>query len=109
LIVYDGSEYTEDAVIEIALEAGVEDVTKTDGEIEVITEPDDFEAVLEALESGELQHLSAEVTMLADAQVQVPEDKLAQALRLIDALEDHDDVQNVSTNLDIPEGFTLDE
>ena len=109
LIVYDGSEYTEDAVIEIALEAGVEDVTKTDGEIEVITEPDDFEAVLEALERGELQHLSAEVTMLADAQVQVPEDKLAQALRLIDALEDHDDVQNVSTNLDIPEGFTLDE
>ena len=47
--------------------------------------------------------------MIADAQVQIPEDKLAQALRLIDALEDHDDVQSVSTNLDIPEGFTLDE
>ena len=47
--------------------------------------------------------------MIADAYVAVPEDKLAQAIRLIDALEDHEDVQNVSTNLDIPEDFTLDE
>jgi transcriptional/translational regulatory protein YebC/TACO1 len=107
--VYDGTEYTEDAVIEVALEAGAEDVAKTDHEIEVITEPDDFEGVLEALENGEFKHLSAEVTMIADAQVAIPEDKLAQAFRLIDALEDHDDVQNVSTNLDIPEDFTLDE
>lgn len=109
LIVYDASEYTEDAVIEVALEAGAEDIAKTDHEIEVISEPDDFEAVLEALENREFKHLSAEVTMIADVQVSVPEDKLAQAFRLIDALEDHDDVQNVSTNLDIPEDFTLDE
>jgi len=109
LIVYDGEQFGEDAILEVALDAGAEDVAKTDGEIEVITEPDDFESVLEAMEKGEFTHLSAEVTMLADAQVSVAEDKLSQALRLIDALEDHDDVQNVSTNLDIPEGFTLDE
>ena len=109
LIVYDGSEYTEDAVIEVALEAGAEDVAKTNDEIEVITDADDFEAVLEALENREFKHLSAEVTMIADPYVAVPEDKLAQAIRLIDALEDHEDVQNVSTNLDIPEDFTLDE
>ncbi|MBN2551334.1 MAG: YebC/PmpR family DNA-binding transcriptional regulator [Spirochaetales bacterium] len=109
LIVFDASRYTEDAILEVALEAGAEDVARTDGEIEVITEPDDFESVLEALERGKFEHSSAEVTMLADAQVSVPEDKLGQTLRLIDALEDHDDVQNVSTNLDIPEGFTLDE
>jgi YebC/PmpR family DNA-binding regulatory protein len=109
LIVYDGAEYTEDGILEAALEAGAEDVAKTDGEIEVITEPDDFESVLEAMEQREFKHLSAEVTMIADAQVSVPEDKLGQVLRLIETLEDHDDVQNVSTNLDIPEGFTMDE
>jgi transcriptional/translational regulatory protein YebC/TACO1 len=75
----------------------------------VITESDDFESVLETLEKAELKHLSAEITMIADAQVAVPQDKIAQALRLIENLEDHDDVQSVSTNLDIPEGFTLDE
>jgi transcriptional/translational regulatory protein YebC/TACO1 len=109
LIVYDASEYSEDAILEVALEGGAEDVATTDGEIEVLTEPDDFESVLDLLERGEFKHLSAEVTMIADAQVEVPEDKLGQALRLIDALEDHDDVQNVSTNLDIPEDYSLDE
>ncbi len=109
LVVYDASEHAEDAVLEVALEAGAEDVAKTDGEIEVITEPDDFEAVLEILEKAELKHLSAEITMIADAQVAVSQEKISQALRLIENLEDHDDVQSVSTNLDIPEGFTLDE
>ena len=109
LIVYDASEYTEDAILEVALEAGAEDVAKTDGEVEVITEPDDFESVLESLEQGEFKHMSAEITMIADAQVAVPEEKIGQALRLIDMLEDHDDVQQVSTNLDIPEGYSLDE
>ncbi len=109
LIVYDAAEYSEDKVLEVALEAGAEDVAKTDGEIEVITESDDFESVLEALERAGLKHLSAEVSMIADAQVSLPEDKIHQALKLIDALEDHDDVQSVSTNLDIPEGFSLDE
>jgi len=106
---YDAAEYSEDKVLEVALEAGAEDVAKTDGEIEVITESDDFESVLEALERAGLKHLSAEVSMIADAQVSLPEDKIHQALKLIDALEDHDDVQSVSTNLDIPEGFSLDE
>ncbi len=109
LIVYDASEYSEDKVLEVALEAGAEDVAKTDGEIEVITGPDDFESVLEALEGAGLNHLSAEVAMIADAQVSLPEEKIKQALKLIEALEDHDDVQSVSTNLDIPEGFSLDE
>jgi YebC/PmpR family DNA-binding regulatory protein len=109
LIVYDAEKYSEDAILEVALEAGAEDVAKANGEIEVITGPDDFETVLEALQQGKFEHLSAEVTMIADALVSVAEDKLAQALRLIDTLEDHDDVQNVATNLDVPEGFALDE
>jgi YebC/PmpR family DNA-binding regulatory protein len=109
LIVYDASEYSEDAILEAGLEAGAEDVSQADGEIEVITGAEDFESVLDALEARKFKHLSAEVAMIADAQVTVSEEKLGQALRLIEALEDHDDVQTVSTNLEIPEGFTLDE
>ena len=109
LIVYDASEYSEDAILEAGLEAGAEDVSKTDGEIEVITGAEDFESVLDALQEREFKHLSAEITMIADAQVSVSEEKLGQALRLIETLEDHEDVQTVSTNLDIPEGFTLEE
>ena len=61
------------------------------------------------MQEREFKHLSAEITMIADAQVSVSEEKLGQALRLIETLEDHEDVQAVSTNLDIPEGFTLEE
>ena len=109
LITLDASQYSEDAVLEVALEAGAEDVAKTDGDIEVITEPEDFESVLGALEKASLEQSSAELTMIADAYITLAEDKTRQALRLIENLEDHDDVQSVASNLDIPEGFTLDD
>ncbi|MBN1834428.1 MAG: YebC/PmpR family DNA-binding transcriptional regulator [Spirochaetales bacterium] len=109
LITLEAAKYPEDAVLEVALEAGAEDVSETDGEIEVITEPEDFEAVLGALEKANLEQSSAEVTMIADAYIALAEDKTRQALRLIENLEDHDDVQSVASNLDIPEGFSLDD
>jgi YebC/PmpR family DNA-binding regulatory protein len=109
LITLDGSQYGEDAVLEVALEAGAEDVASSDGDIEVVTEPEDFERVLEALEKAGFEQSSAEVTMIPDAYVTLSDDKTRQALRLIENLEDHDDVQSVSSNLDIPEGFALDD
>ncbi len=110
LISLDADQVSEDRLLEVALEAGAEDVTRTDGEFEVLTEPQDFEAVLEALEkAGMTEHNVAEVSMIADAQVSLPEDKTRQALRLIEALEEHDDVQSVASNLEIPPGFELDE
>jgi YebC/PmpR family DNA-binding regulatory protein len=109
LITLDGSQYGEDAVLEVALEAGAEDVASSDGDIEVVTEPEDFERVLEALEKAGFEQSSAEVTMIPDAYVTLSDDKTRQALRLIENLEDHDDVQSVSSNLDIPEGFSLDD
>jgi YebC/PmpR family DNA-binding regulatory protein len=109
LITLDGSQYGEDAVLEVALEAGAEDVASSAGDIEVVTEPEDFERVLEALEKAGFEQSSAEVTMIPDAYVTLSDDKTRQALRLIENLEDHDDVQSVSSNLDIPEGFSLDD
>ena len=109
LITFDASKYKEDDILEVALEAGAEDVTN-DGEIiEVTTEPEDFENVLDALTKAGFENQMAEITQIADTSVSLNEDKTRKALRLIEALEDNDDVQSVATNLDIPDGFTMDE
>lgn len=109
IIVYNSSEYSEDEILTVALEAGAEDITTTDDSIEVLTEPEDFEAVMKALEKGNFRHTVAEISMIAENQVTLTEDKVEQALRLIENLEDHDDIQSVASNLDIPGGFNLGE
>ena len=92
-----------DQIFEIALEAGAEDV-KDEGDVyEVITEPGDFIQVREAMAAAELKWDTAETTMIPQNQV-VLEGKPAETmLKLMDALEDNDDVQNVYANFDISE------
>jgi len=109
IISYNASEYQEDDILAAALDAGAEDVSKTDGSIEVITAPEDFEKVLEALERAGFKHQTAEIMKIADAQISLSQEKTRQALKLIENLEDHDDVQSVASNLEIPEGFSLEE
>ncbi len=108
LITLSAEKYDEDEIFEIALEAGAEDVSTEDGTIEVITDPDDFNAVLEALQDAGKETESAEITKIPDATVTLPDDKTRKALRLIEKIDDHEDVQSVSTNLEIPEGFDPD-
>ena len=105
VITMDGEKYTEDAVMEAALEGGAEDVSLSDGIIEVTSAPEDFEAVLNALQSKEFETMSAQISMVADAEVLLDNDATAKVLRLIDKLEENEDVQNVYSNLTIPEGF----
>ncbi|MDR0502297.1 MAG: YebC/PmpR family DNA-binding transcriptional regulator [Treponema sp.] len=105
VITMDGEKYTEDQVMEAALEGGAEDVALSDGIIEVTTAPEDFESVLNALSAKEFETMSAEISMVADAEVSLDNDATAKALRLIDKLEENDDVQNVYSNISIPEGF----
>jgi len=105
VITLDGEKYTEDAVMEIAIEGGAEDVSSGDGIIEVTTAPEDFENVLNALTGKEFETMSAQVSMVADAEVTLDNEGTAKALKLIDKLEENDDVQNVYTNLAIPEGY----
>ena len=95
----------EEQVIEVALEAGAEDVLSDDeGGIEVITAPADFEAVQKALTAAGFKAEVAEVTMRADNAVSVSGDEALKMQKLLDALEDLDDVQNVYHNaeLDLP-------
>jgi YebC/PmpR family DNA-binding regulatory protein len=94
----------EDKVMEAALEAGAEDVvTDDDGAIEVITAVADFEAVKNALEAAGLQPDAAEVTMRAENTVDVTGDDAARMQKLLDVLEDLDDVQDVFHNASLSE------
>ncbi|HKK06029.1 MAG: YebC/PmpR family DNA-binding transcriptional regulator [Gammaproteobacteria bacterium] len=94
----------EDRIMEVALEAGADDVvTNEDGSIDVLTPPDDFMNVKEAMEAAGLEPEQAEVTMRASTNVSVELEEAEKVARLVDALEDLDDVQNVYTNADFSE------
>ncbi|MDM0006407.1 YebC/PmpR family DNA-binding transcriptional regulator [Variovorax sp. J22G73] len=95
---------SEDKVMEVALEAGAEDVvTDDDGAIEVITAVADFEAVKNALEAAGLKPDAAEVTMRAENTVDVTGEDAARMQKLLDVLEDLDDVQDVFHNASLSE------
>jgi YebC/PmpR family DNA-binding regulatory protein len=94
----------EDALMEAALEAGANDViTNDDGSIDVMTSPEDYLAVKEALVAAGFEPDNAEVTMQASTQTELGAEDAEKMLRLIDRLEDLDDVQNVYSNADISE------
>ncbi len=96
---------SEDVLMAVALDAGAEDMKNDPQEenFEIITAPEDFAAVKEAVEKAGLPVESAEITMLPKTYVVLDEKAADQMVRLIDALEDNDDVQNVYANFDIPD------
>jgi YebC/PmpR family DNA-binding regulatory protein len=93
----------EDRLLEIILEEGADDLRDSGDQWEIVTEPDALGRVRGALESAGVQVASGELTMLPQTGVPVGKDKAESVLRLIEALEDLDDVQNVYSNFDIPE------
>ncbi len=94
----------EDAIMEAALEAGADDIVNNDdGSIDVLTSPEDYQTVKDALEAAGLTPVGAEVTMRAETLAAVDVDTAEKVMRLIDTLEDLDDVQEVYTNADIPD------
>jgi len=98
---------SEDAVMEVALEAGAEDiVTDEDGSIEVLTPPADFLVVKEALEAAGLKPAMAEVTMKPTMETVFTGDDAVKMQKILDMLEDLDDVQDVYTTAVIEESIT---
>ncbi len=93
----------EESLIELALEAGAYDLEPADESFEIHTSPDAFESVREALEERDVQVESAELTMLPKSTVHLTGREAEQMLRLMEALEDNDDVQNIYANFDISE------
>jgi len=102
-IVIQKSATTEDQLMEIAIGAGAEDMTSTDQVFEITTVPHDLWAVREAIEKAKIKIDSATLTMIPKNLVSVSADTARKVLGLIEALEEHDDVQNVYSNADIPE------
>ncbi|MEE4253228.1 MAG: YebC/PmpR family DNA-binding transcriptional regulator [Desulfuromusa sp.] len=90
-----------ETIFEVALEAGAEDVKEEDGMIEVITDPGEFEAVQDELEKHDLKYESAEVTMIPQNLSPIEGKQAESLMKMIDVLEDNDDVQNVYANFDI--------
>ncbi|MBW2589265.1 MAG: YebC/PmpR family DNA-binding transcriptional regulator, partial [Deltaproteobacteria bacterium] len=93
----------EDSIMEIAIEAGAEDVREDNGYFEIITESDDFESVKTAIDKAAIPYLDAEITMLPQSTTNLEGKQALQMVKLMEALDDCDDVQKVYTNADIPE------
>lgn len=101
-ILFDKEEVDEEKLMEIALEAGADDVVDDGSVFQVLTAPEDFEAVREALETEGLAFIEANLAMIPQNVIEVTDEKTAgQLLRLLDNLEDNEDVQNVHANFDI--------
>jgi YebC/PmpR family DNA-binding regulatory protein len=95
---------TEDDVLEAALDAGAEEVNDLGDAFEVVSEATDLVAVRSALQQAGLDYDSAEASFVPSMQVEIDDPKAAgSVLRLVDALEDLDDVQNVFANFDVPD------
>lgn len=103
-----GADVGEDSIMEHALEAGAEDVvTNDDGSFDVLTDPDEYQSVKASMEAAGLVPEQSEVTMRASTSVALGEEDAARMLKLLDMLEDLDDVQQVYSNADIADDILL--
>lgn len=100
-ILFDKKAVKEDTLMEAALDAGAEDVKEEENEFEVITDPLTFENVKKAIENRGLKYLKAQISMIPQSSVRLEADKSVQMLKLMEKMEDNDDVQNVYANFDI--------
>jgi len=103
VITVEKSQVDEDRLMELALEAGADDVSSDDTSFVVTTTPDAFEAVRAALEAAKLAIASAEVSMVPQNTLSLTGQQAEHTLKLLDELEDHEDVQDVASNIDVPQ------
>ncbi|MDY0132019.1 MAG: YebC/PmpR family DNA-binding transcriptional regulator [Desulforegulaceae bacterium] len=95
----------EEKLMEIALEAGAEDIEEQDDSFEIYSQAQDFESVKNAIDQAEIKYELAEITMIPQNEIELDGSDAENMIKLIDGLEDCDDVQNVYNNADIPDSF----
>lgn len=93
----------EEELMMIVLDAGADDLQSEDGQFEITTAPDDFDNIQRALEDHNIQTLVAQIAMVPDNTIDVSDDDAVKLAKLVELLEDHDDVQEVYGNFDLPE------
>ncbi|SDQ47948.1 YebC/PmpR family DNA-binding transcriptional regulator [Quadrisphaera sp. DSM 44207] len=108
LVLVPAAGTTEDDVLAAVLDAGAEEVDGLGDAFEVVCEPSDLVAVRTALQDAGIEYDSAEVSFVPSTQVELDAEGASRVLRLVDALEDLDDVQNVYTNLEVPDEVLAD-
>ncbi|MDY6842850.1 MAG: YebC/PmpR family DNA-binding transcriptional regulator [Thermodesulfobacteriota bacterium] len=101
IIVCDKNSVDEDILVEIALEAGAEDIKEQEKEFEIISSVEDFETVKEGIITNNIPYTFAEITMISKTAVQLEGKEAQQMLKLLEMLEDSNDVQKVYANFDI--------
>jgi YebC/PmpR family DNA-binding regulatory protein len=102
-IVVDKAAKPEDELLELALEAGADDLRDDEENFEILTAPENFDTVLTAVKAAGIEPQLAEVEMVPNTYIKLTGNDARQMLKLMEALEDHDDVQKVSANFDIDE------
>ena len=102
-IVVDKKSVTEEKLMEIALEAGADDIQEDAGSFEILTVPESFEKVTSALSAVNIPAISAELAMVPQTWIRLTGKEAQQVLKLVEALDDHEDVQKVWANFDIEE------
>jgi YebC/PmpR family DNA-binding regulatory protein len=103
LIAFEKGKVDEEKLMEVALDAGAEDINDEGTTLEVVTDAKDFETVRDALDKSGLEYLFAKSTMVPQNTVKLDVKEAEQTLKLLEALEDSDDVQDVYANFDIPD------
>jgi len=103
VIIVDAANYPEDKVMDLVLESGATDMVTEDAIYEIETSPETFEAVTKALENAKIEMLSAEITYAPENTVKLEGDDAQKLLKMIEKLEDNDDVQDVYHNAELPE------
>lgn len=93
----------EEALMDLAIDAGAEDVKRVDENFEVICEPDAFSDLLQALGTAEIEMVASQITRIPNDTIDLDADNGRKILKLMELLDDHDDVQTVSSNFNIPE------
>lgn len=101
LIAVNLEDCSEDRLMEVAIDAGAEDVTNEEDVYEVVTDPQDFNQVVQAFKEAQIPTASAEVTMVPKSTVAVDDKQADQVIRLMEALDDNDDIQQVYSNFDL--------
>ncbi|NOQ45910.1 MAG: YebC/PmpR family DNA-binding transcriptional regulator [Desulfobulbaceae bacterium] len=103
-ILVDKEGVDEDELMDLAIEAGAEDVVEEDSVFQILTEPEDFNEVVDSLEKNNVKFLEASIAMVPKNTIDVSIEKTARSLlKLLENLEDNDDVQKVHANFDIPD------
>jgi YebC/PmpR family DNA-binding regulatory protein len=103
LLTVDKGKADEERLMEVALDTGADDVADTGDSFEIVTAPENFEAVKAALHAAGIATASAEVTMVPENTVTLTGKDAEQAMKLLEELDDHDDVQSVASNIDVPQ------